>query len=131
MGEAQRAGLLVDEVDHRPIGLEQAGGLLDGGTEQLAGRLRFGGAGGAVSAGRAAPHRSSPDPARFGASVRGEGLARGSGTGGEARPRTEDTLASPNVSIAIPPRDYVIRPRSGWTGVGRTGGEGRPAFGVG
>ena len=35
VGEAQVAGRRVDEVDHRAVGIEQAGGLVDGGLEQL------------------------------------------------------------------------------------------------
>ena len=35
VGEAQVTGRRVDEVDHRAVGIEQPGGLVDGGLEQL------------------------------------------------------------------------------------------------
>ena len=34
MSEAQVAALGIDQVDHRPVGIEQSGGLLDRGGEQ-------------------------------------------------------------------------------------------------
>ena len=70
VGEAQVAGRRVDEVDHRAVGIEQPGGLLDGGRRAARGCRRCRRRGrpaprraGARRLGAASCRRSRPDPA--------------------------------------------------------------------